>query len=669
MSRFDATVARRLRWVQEAALSPCGDLVAYTLRVRSADPAHERVELWWHDLRDGRTWQVDGGGASFAGPVFSPSGRLLAVAMEDDGRRRLAIVAAGAESAAPPGDLPGELAGAVAWDGEERLALVLGREEDRRIPAEQPYRTTAEVWERDGIGRVDRAGSDLWELRLGGGEGGADALRRLTATPSAKGAPAWSPTGALLLFEERALERIHGTSLRLLAADGAVTEAVAATYRPHAAAWAGEEAIVFAGIEPGALCGTQEDLFVVARTPGAVPVNRTGGLGGAVGGFLDGDLPAPAWWDPTPVLVDPERTTATVRIHAGGTCEVRRIALAGPERSELLCGGPRACTPCGLAADGTLLLLSASFAAPPELLLRDPGGAERTLTDLNGAALAGVRLAPLRPLLRRTLHLGGIDAWFAAPPGAGAGAGASADDPAAAGPWPTVALLHGGPHAASGELFHLDAQLLLGAGIAVLLVNHHGSKGYDDAFGTALSGRWAELATGDVLAALDAAVARGWADPGRLGVHGQSAGGTLTCWLASRTARFAAAVAENAATSFVSLLGSSDIGTQLLPDLLGAPDPGLTAWLAASPVADAHRCMTPTLLIQAEQDRRCPPEQGEQLYRLLRIHGCDAELLRIPGGSHDASVLGPPPMREAQEAALLAWFAPRLLPTTTPTAA
>lgn len=642
--RFDAALARRLRFVQEAALQPQGPFVAYTLRVRDDDPERETVELWWHDLRDGSDRRVEGGGASFASPVWSASGRLLAVGMLHEGRRSLAILAAGAAQAVAREALPGPVAGACAWDGDARLALVLARAQEEAVAPERPYRTTADVWERDGVGRVDLAGSDLWELSVSAGGDGAGALRRLTDTPTAKASPAWSPSSGRLLFEDRALERLAGTTVRVLdLVSGAVREAVPASYRPHSAAWAGEAAIVFAGIAAGAIAGTQEDLFVVEPGGAAPPVNRTAGLPGAVSGFLDGDLPAPAWWDPTPILVDPEGRTATVRVHAGGACEVRRIGLAGPERSELLLGGPRACTPCGLARDGRLLALVASFAAPPDLVLRDPDGAERRLTDLNGAVLAQAPLAPLRPLLKRTPD-GGIDAWFAAPTGAGAG------------PWPTVAILHGGPHAASGELLHVGAQLLLAAGIGVLLVNHRGSKGYDDAFGVALHGRWAHATVADTLTAVEEAVARGWADPDRLGVHGQSAGGTLTCWLACLTSRFAAAAAENAATNFVSLVGSSDIGPQLLPDLLGAPDGGLQEWLAQSPVAAAHRCRTPLLLIQAEADRRCPPEQGEQLYRLLRLHGGTAEMLRIPGGTHDASVLGTPVMREAQEAALTAWF-------------
>ncbi|MDW5594832.1 prolyl oligopeptidase family serine peptidase [Conexibacter stalactiti] len=658
-ARFDGAVLRRLRWLQEAALQPLGDLVAYTLRVRGEDPSRETVELWWHDLRSGEETRVDSGGADVASLAWSASGRWLAVRLRHGGRWRLAIVAAGAAWAAPRGGLTGEPTGACAWHGDDRLALVLAREEERCTPREQPYRTTDEVWERDGVGRVDRAGSDLWELRLGEREGESeregdgddgDRLRRLTCTPSAKAAPVWSPSGERLLFEQRALERIRGTTLRLLDRDGGDAELVPSSYRPFASAWADERTVVFAGVAPGSLAGTQEDLFVVAAQPGARPADRSSELPGAVGGFLDGDLPSAAWWDPTPIVVGDDGADALVRVHAGGSCELRRIALAGPQRSELVLGGPRACQPCGITADGALLALVASFDQLPELVLRDAGGGERRLTDLNGAALDGIALAPLRPLLHRTPRRDGIDAWFAAPPDGGAG------------PWPTVALLHGGPHAASGQLPHVDAQLLLAHGIAVLLVNHHGSMGYDDAFGVSLRGRWAQRTCDDVLTAVDAAVARGWADPARLGVHGQSAGGTLTCWLACRTGRFMAAAAENAATNFVSLLGSSDIGSQLLPDLLGPPGPGLREWLAQSPVADAHSCRTPLLLIQAEADRRCPPEQGEQLYRLLRLHGRATEMVRIPGGTHDASVLGPPPMREAQEAALTAWFVEHLIP-------
>ena len=77
---------------------------------------------------------------------------------------------------------------------------------------------------------------------------------------------------------------------------------------------------------------------------------------------------------------------------------------------------------------------------------------------------------------------------------------------------------------------------------------------------------------------------------------------------------------------------------------------------ACSPITYAHHCTTPTLLIQSEHDLRCPAEQSEQFYTILKSHGCVVEMLRLPHMPHMASAGGPPPIRRAQNEALLDWM-------------
>ena len=43
-------------------------------------------------------------------------------------------------------------------------------------------------------------------------------------------------------------------------------------------------------------------------------------------------------------------------------------------------------------------------------------------------------------------------------------------------------------------------------------------------------------------------------------------------------------------------------------------------------VVYVHRCTTPTLLLQHEHDYRCPADQSEQFYAVLKANGCIADL-------------------------------------------
>ena len=81
------------------------------------------------------------------------------------------------------------------------------------------------------------------------------------------------------------------------------------------------------------------------------------------------------------------------------------------------------------------------------------------------------------------------------------------------------------------------------------MVNYRGSTGYGQAFADAIFRDQNGGEATDVLAGVDAALAKyPWLDPTRLGVEGVSYGGQLTNWLVTRTARFKAAIPTAGAT-------------------------------------------------------------------------------------------------------------------------
>jgi len=133
----------------------------------------------------------------------------------------------------------------------------------------------------------------------------------------------------------------------------------------------------------------------------------------------------------------------------------------------------------------------------------------------------------------------------------------------------------------------------------------------------------------------------GIADPKRLRCSGVSGGGNLSCWIIGHTDRFRAAVPENSLTNFNSLYGTSDIGAIFaVNELGGKPWEVPDIYARCSPVTYAHHCRVPTLLVVAENDHRCPPEQSEQFYTILKANGCIVEMLRFPGSSHDGATFG-----------------------------
>lgn len=217
--------------------------------------------------------------------------------------------------------------------------------------------------------------------------------------------------------------------------------------------------------------------------------------------------------------------------------------------------------------------------------------------------------------------------------------------------------MHGGPHNSYGNIFHFEAQMFAGAGYAVLMINHRGSVGYGNEFANATFGDWGNLDYQDLMAGVDSVIARGIADPDRMGCCGLSFGGYMSCWIVGQTDRVKAAVPEEPITNILSMYGTSDIGTNGFPlELGGKPHEIIDTYLRCSPITHAHKCTTPTLLIQGDADYRCPPEQSEQFYTVLKANGCTVEMLRLPWSPHMGAIAGPLPWRKAQNDALLDWM-------------
>src|SRR5260370_33717224 len=86
----------------------------------------------------------------------------------------------------------------------------------------------------------------------------------------------------------------------------------------------------------------------------------------------------------------------------------------------------------------------------------------------------------------------------------------------------------------------------------------------------AVLGDWGGTDYEDVMAGLDAAIARGGIDPERLGVAGGSYGGYMTNWIVGHTERFKAAVTMRSVVNIATFFGTSDTGWWLAIDQIRA---------------------------------------------------------------------------------------------------
>jgi dipeptidyl aminopeptidase/acylaminoacyl peptidase len=294
---------------------------------------------------------------------------------------------------------------------------------------------------------------------------------------------------------------------------------------------------------------------------------------------------------------------------------------------------------------------TATSLADPGELWRVADGTEERLTTINDDLRTDGNLVATEHV---TFARGDdeIDAWVLLPPDAGADV-------------PLLLNVHGGPTTQYGFGFFDEFQVYAAAGYGVVGINPRGSSGRGRAWARAIVGTWTDGGSPDTLdleAAVDMVLERyPQVARDRLGVMGGSYGGYATARLLARTDRFRSAVVERGLLNWVSFGGTSDIGAffdRMFMDR-ALPADAAALW-AASPVAHADRISTPTLVIHAEHDWRCPVEQGEQLFVMLRRHGVDAELLRFPDEGHELSRSGSPKHRVERFEAILDWHAHHL---------
>ena len=278
------------------------------------------------------------------------------------------------------------------------------------------------------------------------------------------------------------------------------------------------------------------------------------------------------------------------------------------------------------AAAGTLVTVADALLQPARVHARVAGRAPRRIERFNDALLAQLDLGTAEELWFDGAGGDPVQAWLAYPPGFDASR-----------PAPLLHLIHGGPHAASGDTFHWrwNAALFAAQGYVTVGVNYHGSSGFGNAFLDSITHRFGELELQDLEAATDALLRRPWADPRRVFAGGGSYGGYLVAWMNGHVepGRYAAYVCHAGCFDWTAMF-ADDAYTWHAKELGAWYWDDATKVAAQSPHAFAHAMRTPTLVVHGALDYRVPDQQGLAYYNTLKARGVDARLLWFPDENH-----------------------------------
>jgi dipeptidyl aminopeptidase/acylaminoacyl peptidase len=221
-------------------------------------------------------------------------------------------------------------------------------------------------------------------------------------------------------------------------------------------------------------------------------------------------------------------------------------------------------------------------------------------------------------------------------------------------PFPLLLAVHGGPVGAITDAWpSVATSLLLARGYAILQPNPRGSTGRGRPFAAGVVGDMGGADALDDLAGVDALVAKGIADPDRIGVIGGSYGGFMAAWLPTIDDRFKAAVALSPVTDWYSEHFHSSLIDWVVDFVAGTPDMPGGQHHERSPALAGERLRTPTLLTAGANDRATPAGQAIEHFRALRARGVPAAVVVYPQEGHGVQNL---PAGIDLASRITAWF-------------
>jgi dipeptidyl aminopeptidase/acylaminoacyl peptidase len=296
-----------------------------------------------------------------------------------------------------------------------------------------------------------------------------------------------------------------------------------------------------------------------------------------------------------------------------------------------------------IAKNGQVATVRSTFKKPGCLVtfnLSNPASSKE-LVDVNEDVLADVRLGEVEELRFKSYDGLDLHGWLVKP---------AQLEPNKK--YPMVLYIHGGPWEMYSVQFSWNWQNFAANGYAVLYMNPRGSTGYGQDFVNGIQYSFPGKDYDDLMAAVDAAVAKGFIDENNLFVCGESVGGCLTAWIVGHTNRFKAAVSMAPIINWHSFVGTTD-GIHFIRQFKKYPWEDPMEYAMRSPLYYAGNVTTPTMLMTGEEDLRCPISQSEEFYRALKMLKRDTILVRMPEEFHG---LRRPSHRLLRQLYLLAWF-------------
>ncbi|MDQ6802046.1 MAG: S9 family peptidase [Acidobacteriota bacterium] len=651
----------RFQWIADPQLSPDGSQIAF-VRV-TADEKKDRYDtsICSVPARGGLPRQLTTGTGDTS-PRWSPDGKSLAFlrTVEKDGKPQPSQIFILPLDGGEPRAVT-SLARAIdsiAWSPSGRTIAFTARTKpedldekkksddhvsDVRVINQATYRFNG-----PGYLDVTRAGH-IWTIDVPTSDEAAKP-KQLTTGEFSEGEPVWSPDGSRIYFISNrvnepyydrqdaniyAIPAAGGEMVKVADIDGSVGDA---SPSPDGK-W-----IAFRGSLSNPVHSyEQSDLFVVS-TSGGEPRNLTASFDNDVLSGLTGDQAAPRAARGARPMWSSDSKTLYITTAEEGKVDLKRIDLETGRMTAWTEGKQDILT--FIVRDNLAILLISTPRMIGDLFKVDDRGGLTRLTNINEKLFSEITLTEPDEMTYKSFDGKMIETWIQKPPDF---------DPSKK--YAMILNIHGGPHAAYGYTFDHEFQWMAAKGYVVLYPNPRGSTTYGQDFGNIIQYHYPGDDFKDLMAGVDALVAKGYIDTKKLGVTGGSGGGLLTNWVVTQTDRFAAAVSQRDIADWSNFWYVADFTLFQPTWFRKAPWEDPEDYKARSPITYIERVKTPLMLIEGEADYRTPPMAGgEMMFRALKYRHIPTVMVRFPDESHELSRSGKPWHRVERLEYIVGWF-------------
>ncbi len=389
---------------------------------------------------------------------------------------------------------------------------------------------------------------------------------------------------------------------------------------------------------------SQPDLFVVDAAPGSTPRNLTASYDFDIPGGIGGDQAPPRGQSGNPIVWSKDGASLIAVSAEHGSANLKRITIATGKIEAVSDGRQAVATYTATPDASTIAAVISTQTNIGDLFVVE--AKPRQITRINDELFKDIQQSEPEEIWYKSFDGKNIQGWILKPPNF---------DPARK--YPLILEIHGGPHAAYGNVYTHEFQWMAAKGYVVLFTNPRGSTSYGQDFGNVIQFHYPGDDYKDLMAGVDELVKRGYVEANRLGVTGGSGGGLLTNWTITQTQRFKAAVAQRDIADWYGFWFTADFWLSQPSWFRKAPWEDPQDFAARSPITHVANVTTPTMYVLGDQDYRTPPaDGGEMMFRALKYRKIPTVMVRFPRESHELSRSGEPKHRVERLQHIVGWM-------------